>query len=357
MKLNMEPQVIESIRDYRRNVALQKALLLAPLLLGIIACMAILIVLTAIDAGDWKRVFTGDNGGVAFLLWVPFMALAALLFLLAWRNGPEEFVIVPEAEVEAGSPAPFRQALEGLSAAAGFPVPPLYVARIPTVNSLAFLRAGKPAVGVSLEAVEANLGPRRVEAMMAHELAHILTGELFPASSRRRFQLIGWGMICLLPMLVVMLTLMAGLRPWAGLAMLAAVPLLLFWAAWRSRFIGRHNGLLADSIAAKLTYDPAGLKETIEELDRLFMTNTMPFKPEARYPYYLFVYRVRPELELERARKMARTFYSREQEEDFAADMDKWITRMGRFPRDTMEMRLRNLEAIELGHWPAFEKK
>lgn len=179
--------------------------------------------------------------------------------------------------------------------------------RIPTVNSLAFLYEGKPAVGVSLEAVEANLTPRRAEAMMAHELA--------------------------------------------------STPLLLFWAAWRSRFIGRHNGLLADSIAAKLTYDPEGLKETIEELDRLFMENTMPFKPEARYPYYLFVYRVRPELELARARKMAGTFYSEEQEEDFAADMDKWVTRMSRFPRDTLEMRLRNLEAIELGHWPAFEKK
>jgi Zn-dependent protease with chaperone function len=356
MKLNMEPQVIESIRDYRRNVARQKMLVIAPLFLAILACAFALVVLTAVDAGDWKRIFNGDNGGAAFLLWVPFLALAALFFLLAWRNGPEEFVMVPEAEVGKGSLAPFRRALEGLSAAAGYPAPPLYVVRIPTVNSLAFLRAGKPAVGVSLEAVEANLAPRRAEAMMAHELAHILTGELFPASSRRRFQLIGWGMICLLPMLTVMLTLMAGWRPWAGLAMLAAVPLLLFWAAWRSRFIGRHNGLLADSIAARLTYDPAGLRETIEELDRLFMANIMPFKPEARYPYYLFVYRVRPQLELERARKMARTL-SREQEEDFSKDMDKWITRMGRFPRDTMEMRLRNLQAIELGHWPVFEKK
>ncbi len=355
MKLNMEPQVIESIRDYRRNVALQKGLLIAPLLLGIVGGIVILIVLTTIDAGDWKRVFTGEHGGAAFLLWIPFLALAALLFLLALRNGPEEFVMVPEAE--AGSPSPFRDALAGLSAAAGYPVPPLYVVRIPTVNSLAFLRQGKPAVGVSLEAVEANLAPRRAEAMMAHELAHILTDELFPASSRRRFQLIGWGMICLLPMLVVTITLMAAWRPWTGLAMLAATPLLLFWAAWRSQFIGRHNGLLADSIAAKLTYDPEGLRETIQELDRLFMENTMPFKPEARYPYYLFVYRVRPEQEIERARKMARTFYSPEQEEDFAQDMDKWVTKMSRFPRDTMEMRLRNLEAIELGHWPAFEQK
>lgn len=349
----MEPQVIESIRRYRRQVAWQKLAALAPLDLAILACLAALAVLTINAPGDWSRVIRGDDGSPSFLLWVFPLALAALLFLLAVRRGPE---LLETAQADGRQLGPYRRALEGLSAAAGIPAPPLFAVDIPTANSIAFRREGRPAVGVSLEALPLGPNPRRAEAMMAHELAHVLTGELYPASMRRRFQLIGWAMISLLLVLLTLIVLVAGLSLWASLLLLAVAPLLLFWVGWRSRFIGRHNDLLADSVAVKLTYDPEGYRETLEELDRLFRDNPGFFPLKARYPYYLFVYRVRPEEAQAWARKLAGRLYSEEQDEEFAEDMEKHIERMSRFPRDTMDMRLRNLEAIELGHWPALER-
>lgn len=354
MEAKMDPQVIESIKRYRRQVAWHKALVLAPLYLAILACLAALAVLTMNTPGDWSRVIRGDDGSPAFLLWVFPLALAALLFLLAVRRGPELLKVTVEADDRPLSP--FRRALEGLSAAVGLPAPPLYAVDVPTANSIAFRREGRPAVGITLEALPLGSNQRRAEAMMAHELAHTLTGELYPASARRRFQLTGWAMVSLLLVLLTLVVLVAGLSLWASLLLLAVAPLLLFWAGWRSRFIGRHNDLLADSVAVKLTYDPEGYRETLEELDRLFQDNPRYFPLNARYPYYLFVYRLRTEEAQAWARKLAGRLYSEEQDEEFTEDMDKHIERMSRFPRDTMEMRLRNLEAIELGHWPAFER-
>jgi Zn-dependent protease with chaperone function len=354
MELKMEPQVIESIKRYRRQVFLQKLAVLAPLALAISACVVALVVLTAAGPGDWKLVLMGENGSPSFLLWIFPLALAALLLLLAVRRGPEALVVAEEPGD--GSSGPFRRALEGVSAAAGFPAPPLRVLDIPTANSLAFLEGRKPAVGVSREALPLGRNPRRAEAMMAHELAHVLTGELYPASMRRRFQLTGWAMISLELVLLTLVILMAGLSLWAGLLLLAVAPLLLFWAGWRSRFIGRHNDLLADSVAVKLTYDPEGFRETLEELDRLFMENREFFPLKARYPYYLFAYRVRPEEQMAWARQIAGRLYSEDQDEEFSEDMGKWIERSSRFPRATLDMRLRNLEAIDLGHWPAFKR-
>ncbi len=350
----MEPLVIESIRRYRRQVFAQKLALLAPMAAAIIACLAALAALTAAGAGDWGRALRGDNGSPAFLSWVFPLALAALLLLLAVRRGPEELVVAEEAGK--GISGLYRQALEGLSAAAGLPAPSLRVLDVPTANSLAFFEERKPAVGVTREALRLGPSPRRAEAMMAHELAHILTGELYPASMRRRFQLAGWALISLLLVLMMLVMLVAGLSAWFVTLMAAAVFFLLFWAGWRSRFIGRHNDLLADSIAVKLTYDPEGYRDTLTELDRLFQENREFFPLKARYPYYLFVYRVRPEEQMAWARHLAGRLYSEDQDEEFTEDMGKWIERSSRFPRDTMEMRLRNLEAIELGHWPAFER-
>ncbi len=136
--------------------------------------------------------------------------------------------------------------------------------------------------------------------MMAHEVAHILLGDYFNLSGTKRLSRLACALLFLLVGSVISGAYVSRLIWVVPVILFFSIPflLVLIWNA--SRRIYRQNDLLADSIAAKLTYDPGTLRKTLEKLNDLYLKNTVDFMVDAGYPEYIFVTRVRPEVIKER---------------------------------------------------------
>jgi hypothetical protein len=239
--------------------------------------------------------------------------------------------------------------------------PHLEVLGIPTVNSMAFRDGRKPGVGVTAEALKAGLSRSEKEAMMAHEIAHIALGDYFLSSSSAGFEYAGYGLGELFLMMAVLVTVAINVYLLIFLLPLFA-PLIVVLADSRLRkktkILYRHNDLLADTIAAKLTSDPEALRKTIEKLWALSEETRAVIPRTAHFQGYLFIWRP-----LEAGPIKTVTY-------DGAAagaaggraDTTKiyWVpgkTESGTsFAYDTVKSRVANLEAIELGQWSELEK-
>lgn|GEM_PF-1414562 len=342
---SLEPQVIASIKRYRHRALGLRLVSAAQLVAGVVAALAV-----------YLYVLSGEGSppAVEAKPWVAIAVITAIFAAVVLLIGP---VKLPLAQApDHPSLDVFQNALEGVSIAAGADAPQLLVLDLPTANSVAMFHAGKPAVGVTTEALEASLPRRYAEAMMAHELSHELLGDVVVGSGRSRWRVVGLSIVAAMVLPFVFLALAFGFGTWTFLGLLGWTTLTIVIIMVAGKFVTHQDDLLADSLAAKMTADPGALKEAILLLDSMFLKNTSPFKSGARYPTLFFVYEVRPEVDLVAMRKLT-------VDEDETAELRKakdgnllkGLRRQGSSSRVSTEERVKNLEAIERGHWQALE--
>ncbi|MBU1669957.1 MAG: M48 family metalloprotease [Actinobacteria bacterium] len=339
----LEPLVLANIRRCRRRAFALRGALAALLIAAVLAALTTFLV-----------VLSGDGlSAVAPRHWVALGVVAGLFVLFVLIVGPEKVPVAQSPDPRALSV--FRNSLGGVSVAVGIEPPDLVVLDLPTANSVSLFHKGRPAVGVTVEALDSALSRRCAEAMMAHEVSHVLLGDVVIGSTRRRWRLVGLSLIAAVVLPFVFLALAFGVGSWTYIGFLSWAAVVVFLLFVLGKRVFRQNDLLADSVAARITADPEGLRDAILRLDRMFLENDRPFPSGARYPTVLFVYEVRPEVDLATMREMM----GDEDDAEFQKAQDRnlleGLRRSGARQRVSTEDRVRNLEAIERGHWRVFE--
>lgn len=314
---NLEPQVIASIKRYRWRLLAQKLTGLAPLFIAFAGSLAGLVVAITLGEGFFEPSRGGASAVRMLAVLVPCLLVAALFLVAVFIHRRDVMPVSEEPPARLPGLPTFRDALEAVSTAVGTKPPELVALELPTANSISFLHMDNPAVGVTTAALRMDTTDSRAEALMAHELAHVMAGDIFLSTSRRRFRRIGYALDLMLVRPFVLLAFETGFALWLPFAFVAWTVFVVLWLNLKTTSLFRNSDLLADSIAAKITSDPGALKETIIDLGAL-MKGEQPFPAGARYPLYFFV---------------------------------NEATR----PLVTLEERIRNIESIERGHWVEFE--
>ena len=340
----LEPQVALSISRYRTRCLIVRAAAATPLIAAVVATLLIYIHSLVRDV---------DRPAVAAHSLVFLAVVAAMLLLGALFIGPEKIPLVPPSDRARFTV--FQNALEEVSIAAGTGCPDLLVLDVPTVNSLCLYHNRRQAVGVTAEALEAGLSRRCAEAMMAHEMSHVLMGDVVAGQNTLMWRLVGVSLVLASVLPWVFLTFAMGSSAWVYLGFLFWLALTAGLLTVMGRLLTRQNNLLADSIAAKITGDPGAIREVLLLLEEMFSRNPRPFAPGARYPGLMFIYQVRPEVDVA-------AFEEQLADEDDAVRRDiqkrqhlKKLHRRRAYSRATTRERIENLEAIERGHWAVFE--
>lgn len=227
-----------------------QSLLLVATLLGINALAGMLLLG---EQGLWVAL----GAGLLVLLIEPAAAMQFTLRLygarpLAQREAPELWQFLEELARRAGLPA--------------VPVP--YYVPSPLVNAFAVGNRARAAVALT-DGLLRSLAPRELAGVLAHELAHIVHGDLRVMSladfvSRLTSFYALTGQLLLLFTLPWWLSGAAAVN-WPGLLLLWASPYL---AALAQLGLSRVREFDADLAAAVLTGDPQGLASALARIDR-----------------------------------------------------------------------------------------
>lgn len=357
-ELNLGPEVLARIALHKRHNLLLKLAMVGPLLLASLALLGLTIYSAATGSASVTRAFTDANGSLRFLWWVIPLALVVAFLLSAAYGGRQR--LRPYDIGTDKSQNVFRNALDGVSSAVGMAPLPLVVLDLPTPNSISFLEGNTPSVGVTVEALVSDLTNCDAEAMMAHEVSHILAGDIYIGSSSRRMRRVAYGLVFALIAVVLLSSFILNVSWVVPFIVVLCVPFYLYWLYKLGRLLNRQNDLLADSIAAKITYNPAALASAIGKVAALYMQNVEAFDHAKRYADYLFISRTRPRVEQQRFDEMKKKLHAEfepGEEERFDRDFMAKVAKKARFRETTIEERLDNLRAIDLGHWVEFEKQ
>ena len=215
--MNLEPEIVERVKRYKRGNILARLVVLAPILFEDVAFLTLVTVWTATRTGSLVRMSTGGTRG-PFWLWLLFLILTVLVFLVLLFGWSDKLTFKRADEHEAFQR--FQSGLEGLSIAAGIEQPRLHVLDAPTVNSLA-IRSGKVhSVAITAPTLEAGLSRQEVEAMMAHEVAHVMIGDGFARATFRLRALTGLALFAMLILPFVLVSFIIGFYWWMTLALL-----------------------------------------------------------------------------------------------------------------------------------------
>ena len=372
--MGLEPQVINRIKKEKQKARRRWALIRIPLLLGIAACILLVILRLTVWSEPGE---TLDTVNYILLGVVIFIFAVSLLLFIVWflhlrRNARRIVNRISYSQEHQGDLAlkTFKDALDAVAIGAGESPPGLLVVKMPTVNSVPVFKDGRPYVAVTEEALEERFSFAEAEAMMSFTLSRVLLGHAWNAPAIFRSGLVPFFLFGVLSFAIIM-TLLVFLPSEAGYLIIAAI--VAFAIIWAIRPAGRylfkhgdiaraHTDALTDSIAVKLSGDPAALKSLIEKLAEGMkeVDFTLELQCVSRY---LFVCPVGAAEEFEGSSGDGG------EESDLEADSDaleRW--RAGKVPRGVLKKtieygrlslaeRIENLEMIEKGRWPMFEDR
>jgi Zn-dependent protease with chaperone function len=367
--VDMGTDVIERIRFYRFRSLTLRTTILAPLAFGAILALVMLIV-AIVQGRCWIFESISDFSWVAAVLatvgiLVLFAGITIIQVRARVRRNLKDFY--RETDYDRAEYESFKSALEGVSIGMGMSSPVLDVLGIPTVNSIAFREGRNPGIGVTAEALKAGLSRSEKEAMMAHEVAHIILGDYFLASSSASFEYAAYGLGVFFLLMAILVT--SAINVYLLLFLLPLfVPLVVVLVDRRLRqkrkILYRHNDLLADTIAARLVLDPESLRKTIEKLWSLSEETKAVIPKTAHFQGYLFISRP-----LESGPIKIVTYESTASEQKTGNSMESEKTEATKiywvpgktesrtwFAYETVKSRIANLKAIERGHWTELER-
>lgn len=292
----LEPAVEKSIREHRLRSMWHHVIPIVPLVAVLALCVVLLVLGFTRNGGAITRL-PGDPSIRSFRLF-PIVILTILPFIylvpayIKWvRPANNQFKrITREAEnYDRVSYNRFRRGLESVSVGMGTSPPALVVLDFPGANTISF-RLNSPAIGVTREALQADLTQHEIESIMAHELTHLMGGdELRSPNSFRGFS----GAILVAVVLLPILSYWIAPRGFASAPYLLMVYLVPFismfavpfsmWLKTRPYSISSinryyfHKDILADSVSARLTKHPKAMKSAIEKMvDLMYQSEEVP---------------------------------------------------------------------------------
>lgn len=339
--MEFEPQVLESIGYFKRRAVLERAAVLVVFALASAGCIVLLVLLLT------------KGRGLPFLLILAAAIAVGALYTALVRMSFNRFTS-PVRVKETVTLEALRDELEAVSIGAGITTPALVVLDLPTMNTVAFHRRGKYSVGVTDDLVEAPVHAPKAEALMAHEVAHILTGDVLAPRHLWRFEVLPFvGLVMLGVLGAGVIILLDNSADWMAAVVL---PYLVF-LIWSGIILGfvlrrldrarRHDDLMADSIAVKMTSDPFALAGAIQDLDEAY-DRAAREPPDNYCSRHLFIcpHDFKRHLDEEASTSTIQINDPELVGIDEKSRLDSERANIGK--------RLRNLEAIEQGHWPAF---
>jgi hypothetical protein len=122
---NLEPQVIASIKRYRRRLLAQKLTGLAPLFIAFAGSLAGLAVAITLRKGFFESSRAGASAARMLAVLVPCLLVAALFLLAVFSHRMDVMPVSEEPREGLPGLSTFRNALEAVSTAVGTKPPEL----------------------------------------------------------------------------------------------------------------------------------------------------------------------------------------------------------------------------------------
>lgn len=385
--MSFEPKVLESITLYRKKSRRARSLLMSPFILAVFLGIALLLV-TLLVRGRISEVFEVSSDGEAeywltqAAVFIKFIAALSALVLVAGlgynlyatsRYARARFALFVEQQTLDYGPTAadkFIAALDGAAVGAGVAAPGLVILDDPAANAVAFESdEGVWGVGATAGLLEAGISVAEANAIMAHELSHLVIGENVraPRATDLEFQpsllLVIFGTLCASSVLAAPANITYVVCE--VVCVLAALAVLMLF--YRSEtFIVKllnlahqHDDILADSLAVKMTRDPAALKSAIAKVEALaartgrvpggtilsrYLFVTPPTRPGDYYRYTTQV-----ASEILGGRKQPRTWLL------FTRPANRATRKLLEVESRMTAERLINIDLIEQGRWRALE--
>jgi len=297
--MNIEPKVLESIKQHKRELRKKEAVLIVPFLLAALAGLAMLLFVAL--KTPYSQIFkTVPADSPSFLqdkiaLSLKYLAILCLPFLIylgfVCHNRVEYavdrfdyFTGQHTDDYEPASLLKFQEALDGIGIAAGLQAPVLVILDDPAPNAMAFADTeGTPFMGITKGLLEADVSVGEANAIMAHETAHMIIGEnvrppdLWSIEFLPSVLLVVFGVLALVSIVLLKVELSAILIAW----LITIVIFLSLILIQRSQgFILKqldlahhHDDILADSLAVFITKDPQALGNAIKKIEALMKEN------------------------------------------------------------------------------------
>jgi len=379
--MTLEPRVILSIKKYRRKVVIEKIALLFPYIATNILFIAfILIEMLTYKACYYYLLPVLIFFVILFRLSPTLRELFGLIspLYLSIKNEEKRFSLALSRTISSydrNEYLKFKNALEGVCIASGSKCPRLFLLDDPVPNALACKLDNKvPSIAITKGLLELDVPVNEANAIMAHELAHIIIGEdLNPPSliSPEFFSGFLFSTSLIFGFVALPLAIAAvSVKDISYILFIIAAIILVALIAlqYSQRFvikflelIYKHSDYLADSIAIKITGDPTALENAIRRIEHAVRKNeSLP--GGLALAKYLFVtppgsisdYFLESTFEVEKPlmpRRKTFLWYLLRRIVSNAwfqiLHIEVWM----------IEERLRNIELIKQGYWKAFEWK
>jgi len=286
--MKLDEVALRQVDSYKRRVRLYQTGCLAALAAGVLALLVLVVVPFATGATHFSPLVK-ETGGLRLLagglIAVGLAIVLLIVFLPGYFRTRRYFLLLtaPASSYDSRSLGRFLNALEGVAEGAGVEAPYLAVIKGDVPNSLAFETRSGPGIGITAGMLEADLTHSQVRAVMAHELASLLSRDYLRRPGSFKFEGAAYGMLALLGLLSLLSIAMV--RP-GHRAVLTFAFAVIVWAyvvavgflIRRARKVAGHDPVRADTVAASITGKPGELEDAVSAMD------TMVNKRK-RYPF------------------------------------------------------------------------
>ncbi|MHB8894500.1 MAG: M48 family metallopeptidase [Candidatus Geothermincolia bacterium] len=368
--MNLEPAVAKTVQKKRRAMMLHEAGIMAMLAAGALALLALVII--PYSAGNTTFSPLVKAAGMSALTWagviiaIVFGCLGIALYFAGRHRDLAYFARFTHRtkEYDMGWLARIMNALDGIASGAGMQAPYVAVLKDPVPNAVAFTGKEGPVIGVTKGFLSADLEYGEIEAVMAHELASIATGDYLRAPGSDRSEGVTLALLWLaavLGIISVPISRLGNSSLFAFIFALCVVALLVLASLW-IRWIRRareHDYILTDSIAVKMKVKPEAMESALRKMDKLVSQRPrLPFPESELGLKYLF-------MPAHRWSESAMAFLKRRSAElDYdmkeraagrrARALQQEMDELAAWSEQLLADRLENVEAIEEGEWHAF---
>jgi heat shock protein HtpX len=222
-------------------------------------------------------------GGASGL--IVFAAIAVVFnFAMYWFSGPIALKMSRAVPVSPQEEPELHQMIARLAERAGVPKPAVYITPAEQPNAFATGRNPKHAAIAVTAGIQRALGPRELEGVLAHEMAHIANRDILIASIAAMVA----GAISAIANFLQFSLLFGGDddNPLGLIGTLATIILAPLAAAIIQMAISRQREYVADATGAEYLGDPNPLADALETLHRTAQAIPMKVNPAAE-PLYI----------------------------------------------------------------------